>query len=82
MAALLSDILGRKIMHRKLTSEEFQKALLNFGMEEKYAGMLLYIHEQIASGNEAAVTKMPNAYVGKYSLPEYFKAHKDTWIKA
>ncbi|KAF9474139.1 hypothetical protein BDN70DRAFT_899219 [Pholiota conissans] len=66
----------------KLTSEEFQKALLNFGMEEKYAGMLGYIHGQIASGNEAAVTKTPNAYVGKYSLPEYFKAHKDTWIKA
>ncbi|KAF9474123.1 NAD(P)-binding protein, partial [Pholiota conissans] len=66
--ALLSDVPGRKITHRKLTSHEFQKTLQNFRME-KYAGILVYIHEQIASGNEVAVTKTPNAYVGKYSLP-------------
>jgi festuclavine dehydrogenase len=78
----LSEVIGRKITHKKLTLENFQQALQGFGIEEKYAGMVAYIDVQTAAGIQEDITKTPGVFVGKRTLLDYFKANKDIWIKA
>ncbi|KAF8182088.1 hypothetical protein BJ912DRAFT_979059, partial [Pholiota molesta] len=57
--ALLSEVIDRKITHKKLALENFQQALQGFGIEEKYAGMVAYIDVQTAAGIQEAITKTP-----------------------
>lgn len=77
----MSTVLGRKITHKELSPDEYLKALTNFGMEEKYAEMLVFIQSKYADGSEEAVTKLPGTFVGTHSLVDYFQANKDLWTK-
>ncbi|KAF8970122.1 hypothetical protein BDZ97DRAFT_1792059 [Flammula alnicola] len=83
VAALLSEVLGRKIIHKRLSEEEFSKFFQNSGAQEDYAnGVLAWAQNKIATGEEAACFSSSKAVIGKKTLRDYVEANRKLWVKA
>ncbi|RDB27509.1 Agroclavine dehydrogenase [Hypsizygus marmoreus] len=79
-AALLSDVVGRKITHKRLSDEEGKAFWQSFGLPEEYAQGMLAMEVLVAEGGEEAHFRSPVKDVGKRHLVDYFKENRDLWI--
>jgi len=80
-AALLSEVLGRKITHKRITFDEAVEMWSSFGLPKGYVVELTTMEEQSAlHGTEEAALKEPNVVRGKKSLKEYFVENRARWI--
>ena len=83
MAELLSEILGRKITHRRISADEYKETFLEEGLEQEYAVYLVNIELEAARGVEEDVFKVDEdkKFIGKLTLRKYFEFNKDLWVK-
>ncbi|KAF8651583.1 hypothetical protein AX16_004699 [Volvariella volvacea WC 439] len=79
VASLLSDVLGRKIVHKRQTYEEHVAFYMSVGVPKDYAEVLAYVEGLIAQGLEEAVTKSERICVGKRHLKDWFEENKAVW---
>ncbi|KDQ27409.1 hypothetical protein PLEOSDRAFT_1089325, partial [Pleurotus ostreatus PC15] len=79
VAALFTDILGRRITHKRVSEAELKEDFIAFGLAEPIATALAFLNTVIASGGEEAVTKAENKYVGKQRLRDLVEANKSSW---
>ena len=80
VAALLSEVLGRKITHRRLSEDESlfiwtSVAKLSIGL----AKALIKMEAEIANGAEVAVFENDNKIIGKKHLREFFETNRELW---
>jgi festuclavine dehydrogenase len=75
---MLSEILGRKITHTRLTEEEYMRVMVERGIPEDYARMLSSMDGSIAMGAEEQTFNRADVF-GKRSLRSFFEANKDAW---
>ncbi|KAG5654549.1 hypothetical protein H0H81_000074 [Sphagnurus paluster] len=81
-ATLLSEVLGRKITHQRLTHEEGKKVWLAFGMEEAHAELMLHMEHLVAVGKEEAhlQSNSPLNFVGNRRLKDYLENNREAWV--
>jgi len=79
-AALLSEVIGRKIVHKRLTDEEAIQFWMAFGLPEDYAKTMLWMDQEIALGKEVDYFNAEDKRMGKRRLVDYFKANRQVWI--
>ena len=79
----MTVVLGRKIVHKRLSLDEHKKFFIGSGMDPGYADYLVNAESGIANGAEedAFNADENQKFVGKHTLREYFEANKDIWIK-
>ncbi|KAJ7255297.1 hypothetical protein C8J57DRAFT_1437138 [Mycena rebaudengoi] len=70
IAGMLSEILGRKITHTRLTEEQYMRVMMERGIPEDYARMLSSMDGSIA---------MEQMYLGNGRCGSFFEANKDAW---
>jgi hypothetical protein len=83
VAELLSEILGRKITHRRLSVDEYKKIILGEGFEADYAEYLVNLESEAARGVEEKIFNVEEdkKFVGKHTLREYLESNRDIWVK-
>ncbi|KAK0189538.1 hypothetical protein F5146DRAFT_1138937 [Armillaria mellea] len=77
VAAIFSEVLGRKITHTRITIEELQKRYLAFGLPEDYAVNLSSLDDLNANGGEERLFVAPKKIAGKRTLRNFVEANKD-----
>ena len=79
----MSEILGRKITHRRLSIDELKEIFLEEGLEPEYAVCMVNIQLEAARGTEEDIFNMDEnkKFVGKRTLREYLEFNKDIWVK-
>ncbi|KAF9009629.1 hypothetical protein BDQ17DRAFT_1235735 [Cyathus striatus] len=86
VAALLSDVLGRKITHRHVPVEEVAAFWQGYGVTEGFAAGLAGMEKGIANGAEEKAFIAEGGrtvkYVGKLKLRDYLEKNKDIWVPA
>ncbi|KAJ7115822.1 hypothetical protein C8R44DRAFT_832684 [Mycena epipterygia] len=79
IASMLTEILGRKISHTRLTEAEFKQLLIEErGMSEEFAQTLSSMDGYVAQGVDEQLFKRADV-VGKRSIRAFFEANKDVW---
>ncbi|KAK0209989.1 hypothetical protein DFS33DRAFT_1289716 [Desarmillaria ectypa] len=76
VAAIFTEVLGRKITHTRITVEELKKRYLAFGIPEDYAAMLSYLDDQNANGIEEKVFMAAKKVTGKRTLKSFVEANR------
>jgi len=79
-AAILSDVLGRKIIHRRISSDEAKAMYTSLGMPANFAAFLTSLEVGTAQGVEEDAFKSKKAIIGKKDLRDYFEVNKQAWI--
>ncbi|KAK0189537.1 hypothetical protein F5146DRAFT_1122100 [Armillaria mellea] len=77
VAAIFSEVHGRKITHTRITVEELKKRYLAFGLPEDYAEMLSSLDDLNANGVEERLFVAPKKVAGKRTLRSFVEANKD-----
>ncbi|GLB39183.1 hypothetical protein LshimejAT787_0603450 [Lyophyllum shimeji] len=80
VASLLTDVLGRKITHERLSADELKAIWTSFGLGEKFALWYINAEDDIARGTEEAFLHGEEKEVGKRHLLDYFREKRDIWI--
>ncbi|KAF8815579.1 NAD(P)-binding protein [Phlegmacium glaucopus] len=83
-AELLTGILGRKIMYRRISVDEAKKTFIGLGMDPEYVEWVVHLESDLAKGVEEDAFKFADKnkkVVGRHTLSEYFEANKDIWVK-
>jgi hypothetical protein len=65
LAEILSDCLGRKIEHVKLTGDQRVQRFLGFGMPEHYANFLTFLETSAAKGAEERMNDAVEELTGR-----------------
>ncbi|KAF9482669.1 NAD(P)-binding protein [Pholiota conissans] len=83
VAKLFSSILGREITHMKISIEALEKIFAGFGVSQQYAEGYASMENNVSLGLEEKLFNSIDRqkYIGKHTLEEYIKAHRDLWIK-
>ncbi|KAK0748258.1 hypothetical protein B0T21DRAFT_380135 [Apiosordaria backusii] len=78
---ILSEVLGRKIVHVDLTSAELEKRHTRFGMSEEYARMMSAMDTAIKFGAENRTNDMVFSVTGvaPKKFRDYAMSVKDVW---
>ncbi|KAK0431920.1 hypothetical protein EV421DRAFT_1720030, partial [Armillaria borealis] len=79
VAAIFTDVLGRKITHTRITIEELKKRYLAFGLPEDYAEMLSSLDDLNANGMEEKIFAAEKKVTGKRTLKSFVEANKDSF---
>jgi festuclavine dehydrogenase len=80
VAALLSEVLGRKITHRRLTEDESLFIWTSDArLTVELAKTVIKMEAEIANGAEVAVFESDNKIVGKKHLREFFETNRELW---
>ncbi|AGW41937.1 hypothetical protein O159_19180 [Leifsonia xyli subsp. cynodontis DSM 46306] len=69
LAAVASDLLGREIVYRPVTSEEYRQILLGVGLDEGSAGFVVALDGDIRNGGFAEVTSTLSELIGRPTTP-------------
>ncbi|KAK4239073.1 hypothetical protein C8A03DRAFT_43262 [Achaetomium macrosporum] len=81
IASILSEVLGRRIVHVDLTAAELEERLQRFGMPEDYSHMMSALDISIKNGSENRTNDVVLAVTG--SAPKKFKdfaeSVKEVW---
>ncbi|RDB27510.1 Agroclavine dehydrogenase [Hypsizygus marmoreus] len=80
VAALLSDVLGRKITHKRLSDEEGKAFFASFILSKEFVDGMVATHSSAAQGSEEACFRGEVKDVGKRHLLDYFKENRDLWV--
>ncbi|KAK0431297.1 hypothetical protein EV421DRAFT_1854495 [Armillaria borealis] len=79
VAAIFTEVLGRKITHTRITIEELKKRYLAFGLPEDYAEMLSSLDDLNAKGVEEKIFVAAKKVTGKRTLKSFVEANKDSF---
>ena len=80
VAALLSQVLGRKITHKKLTEDESLSIWTSAAKRSvELAKALIKMEVEVADGVEVAVFENDNKIIGKTHLREFFETNRELW---
>jgi festuclavine dehydrogenase len=80
VAALLSEVLGRNITHRRLTEDESILIWTSGArLTVELAKTVIKMEADIANGAEVAVFESDNKIVGKKHLREFFETNRELW---
>ncbi|CAA7262060.1 unnamed protein product [Cyclocybe aegerita] len=82
VAALFTEVLGRKITHKHLTDEEEQALYQSFGLPKEYAAMLTAGEALVASGSEERCVGTSKTITGTHTLRQFVEANKQIWTKS
>ncbi|KAG7447419.1 NAD(P)-binding protein [Guyanagaster necrorhizus] len=77
VAAIFTQVLGRKITHTRITVEESKKRYLAFGLPEDFAAALASMDGLNAKGVEEKIFVAPKKVTGKRTLRSFVEANKD-----
>ncbi|KAJ7197686.1 hypothetical protein C8J57DRAFT_1637159 [Mycena rebaudengoi] len=78
MASMLSEVLGRKIKHTRLSEAEYKVVLIQRGLPENYAKIMSEADGFIAKGAAEQLFRRADIH-GKRIIREFFEANKDSW---
>ncbi|KAF9482673.1 NAD(P)-binding protein [Pholiota conissans] len=83
IAEIFTDVLGRKITHKKLTPTEFAQLFTTFGITPVHADLLASMEQAVADGVEEGLfnSSPDKKYLGTYKLSDYIRENKELWIK-
>jgi len=79
LAHLLSETLGRKITHRRISKEEYIQQWKSIGYEELARG-LIDGELRVAQGSEQRIFQAAGAIQGTVSLRDYVTKNKHKWM--
>lgn len=82
VAETLSDVLGRRIEHVKLSREERHQGLVGAGISDYFAGFLSELEEAASAGFETRMNDEVERVTGKRpkSLGLFVQENKETWV--
>ena len=79
-AALLSQVLGRKITHKRLTEDESLLIWTSAARRSvELAKALIKMEVEVADGAEVAVLENDNKIIGKTHMREFFETNREVW---
>jgi len=78
----LSQVLGREIVHKRLTNDEESAIFNSMGMPVNFARSLNGIEQDAAGGSEERAFRSEKAIIGKEKLEDYSEANKQLWARA
>ncbi|KAJ3502624.1 hypothetical protein NLJ89_g8802 [Agrocybe chaxingu] len=81
VASLFSEILGRKVTHRRITGEEERAMLESVGMPPDQADFVSSAGQETAEGTEEALVGRNNTIQGTHTLREFIETNKHVWMK-
>ncbi|KAF9009588.1 hypothetical protein BDQ17DRAFT_1072316 [Cyathus striatus] len=83
VAAMLTEVLGRKITHKRVSPTEMRAAYLSVGMPQIFADALTGLEALTSTGLECEVFYKNGGpgykYIGRHKLKEYFEENKELW---
>ncbi|KAK0244292.1 hypothetical protein EDD85DRAFT_945603 [Armillaria nabsnona] len=79
VAQILTDILGRKITHTRISVGELKDRYISFGLPEDFATLLSSMDELNASGVEERIFGTPGKVTGKRTLRDFVETNKDSF---
>ncbi|TFK61902.1 hypothetical protein BDN72DRAFT_903684, partial [Pluteus cervinus] len=82
VAEILSEALGRKISHRKVTVPEVVGVWKGYGVPEDVAKMLAGMDGMVAQGSLEKVVEIQEQHVSKVHLADWVAQRKAIWAKA
>ena len=79
----MTEILGRKIVYRRLSIDEYKEIFLVEGFEPEYADDMVTVELEAARGVEEDIFNVDEdkKFVGKHTLREYLESNRDIWVK-
>ncbi len=82
VATLLSGVIGRPVVHRRLTEPEMAARFAQGGIPKDYAQALAAMDTAIAQGTEDRTTEEVRAVTGRPpgDFPTFAEANADVWI--
>jgi len=83
VAGLLTEILGRKITYRRLSTDEYKEIFLEEGIDPEYADDLVTVELEAARGVEEDIFNVDEdkKFVGKHTLRDYLVSNRYIWVK-
>ncbi|KAG6813060.1 hypothetical protein H0H92_014332 [Tricholoma furcatifolium] len=79
-ALLFSKVLGRQILHKRLTEAEYIKGYIALGCDQALAEALLLIENHVAAGKEEALFHEEGVkIIGRRRLVDYVEARREIW---
>ncbi|TFK41647.1 hypothetical protein BDQ12DRAFT_663693 [Crucibulum laeve] len=79
-AELLSEVLGRKITHKRLTLEEGIQQWMKLGAPREYAIRYTELESAVAREGEDKLFAEEDKIVGKRTLRDYLEENKALWV--
>ncbi|KAF8651582.1 hypothetical protein AX16_004698 [Volvariella volvacea WC 439] len=79
VANIASEVLGRKIEHKRHTHDQHVAFYIASGLSKEHAEVLASAEATIALGVEEAAAKSGRIYVGKRHLKDWFEKNKALW---
>ena len=82
IAAILSDVLGRKITHVKISQPELAERMQAQGLPANYANMLSSMDTLISKGSEASLNDTVKRITGTSPMTfrDFAEANKGCWV--
>ncbi|AXB43744.1 NmrA family NAD(P)-binding protein [Amycolatopsis albispora] len=80
-ASIISEVTGKPVRHRPVTTGEFAALLTATGLPSEFADVLAALDEQIRHGAEDRVTTTVDEVTGRpaRTFAEFAAAHRDSW---
>ncbi|PBK97767.1 NAD(P)-binding protein [Armillaria gallica] len=79
VAQILTDILGRKITHTRISVGELKDRYIAFGLPEDFATLLSSMDELNALGVEERIFGTPGKVTGKRTLRDFVETNRDSF---
>ncbi len=82
VAAIISEITGKKIVYEDITPQVMEKQLISAGLPQDYTNMLLGILEAFKQGFMAGITPHVGNILGRapISFEQYAKDYRNAWV--
>jgi len=78
---MLTQLLGRKITHVRLTANELLERAVSKGFPPVLARILVsYEEDVVATGKESALVGKANTITGTRELKEFLEENKSLWV--
>jgi uncharacterized protein YbjT (DUF2867 family) len=83
VAAVLSEVLGRKIVHADLSASALEQRLVGFGFPAALAQLLCQMETKVRQGSEDRTNDVVTQLTGRKpkTLREYVEENKAAWTQ-
>ncbi|KAL0958362.1 hypothetical protein HGRIS_000504 [Hohenbuehelia grisea] len=79
IAATLSEVLGRSIVHKKNTQQQQEADLIKLGVPEGVAKFLSAMDAAFTTGEEEKRFQAGNTWTGSQTFKAFVEAHREAW---
>ncbi|KAK0221292.1 hypothetical protein IW262DRAFT_1372725 [Armillaria fumosa] len=79
IAAIFTEVLGRKITHTRIAVEELKQRYISLGIPEDFAGMLSSLEGWNANGGEEDIFKVSKKVTGKRTLRSFVEENRHSF---